>query len=738
MSEAAPEPQANMGLPEVRVDARAKVTGQAHYASDISVANPAYGVFVTSAIANGTITSMDVADAERIRGVAAIFTHENRAGEINKVPFFADGGPASETIVPLSDNHIWHDGQIIALVVADTFEAAREAAYRVKTTYDEKPASATFGSDGLDYVAAAAVSKEHEDPVVGDANAAFGTAEVTLDEEYETPTQHHNPIELFTTTCAWNGDQLTIYEPSQFVHGLKAGVAQQIGISPDNVRVISPYVGGAFGSKGSVTPRTAVIALAARALGRPVKLVATRDQGFTITTYRAETRHHIRMGASRDGKLTALLHEGWEITSRPDPYKVAGTDASARMYACPNVWTRVNLVHADRNTPGFMRSPPEVPYIYALESAMDEMAVKLGMDPVEFRRVNDTMNEPIKGLPYTSRSLMQCFDEAAKAFRWSDRNPEPGSMSDGDWLIGWGCAMATYPSQVAPAAVRVRVTADGHVTVQTAAHDVGTGAYTVIGQAAATRLGVPMSKVTVELGDSTLPPSPVAGGSNTTASVTNAVAKACEAITVKLGGRPLGIGAESLEVALKRSNAAAIEEYAEWIPDGLPDTAIKDLYKGKAKIGGGAKLKDRIQFAFGAEFVEVRIHKRTREIRTPRIVGAFAGGHIVNTRTARSQLMGGMIWGISSALHEATEIDGRAARYVNDNLAEYLIPVNADIDQLQVILVPETDTKVNPAGIKGLGELGNVGTAAAVANAVYHATGVRVRDLPIRLEKLWV
>ena len=316
------------------------------------------------------------------------------------------------------------------------------------------------------------------------------------------------------------------------------------------------------------------------------------------------------MGASKDGKLTALLHEGWELTSRPDPYKVAGTDASSRMYACPNVWTKVNLVHADRNTPGFMRSPPEVPYIYALESAMDEMAVKLEMDPIEFRRVNDTMKEPIKGLPYTSRSLMQCFDEAGKAFGWSERTSKPGSMSDGDWLIGWGCAMATYPTQVAPASARVKVTGDGRVIVQTAAHDVGTGAYTVIGQAAATRLGVPMSKVTVELGDSSLPPSPVAGGSNTTASVTNAVAKACDAIAAKLGGRPLGIGAESLEVALKRSNAGAIEEYAEWIPDGLPDTALKDLYQGKAKITGGTKLKDRIQFAFGAEFVEVRIHKK--------------------------------------------------------------------------------------------------------------------------------
>jgi xanthine dehydrogenase YagR molybdenum-binding subunit len=738
MTEAAPEPKANMGLPEPRVDGRDKVTGAARYSSDFSVPNPAYAVLVTSAVALGHISAVDLSEAQSVRGVLTILTHENAAGEIKKVPFFGDGGPASESIVPLAGPEIWHDGQIVAVVVAETFEAAREAAYRAKFSYIAEVPSASFDAPGVKVVAAKDVSKEHEDPAVGDAEKAFRSAEVTIDARYATPTQHHNPIELFTTTCAWNGPELTIYEPSQFVHGLKNGVALQLGLDPANVHVISPFVGGAFGSRGAVTPRTALVALAAKRVGRPVKLATTRDQGFTVATYRAETRHHIRMGATRDGKLTALLHEGWEVTSRADPYKVAGTDATSRMYACPNVWTKVNIVHADRNTPGFMRSPPELPYIYALESAVDELAVKLGMDPIELRRVNDTKVEPIKGLPYTSRSLMQCFDEASKEFGWSARKTEPGAMRDGDWQVGWGCAMATYPAQMGPAAVRIRVSGDGNVLVQTAAHDVGTGAYTVIGQAAATRLGVPLEKVKVELGDSSLPPAPVAGGSNTTASVTNAVAKACDAIRAKLANGRLGLGAEDLAAGLKRIPSGAIEEYAEWIPEGMPETALKDLYKGKAKITGGAKLKDRIQFSFGAEFVEVRIHARTREIRVPRIVGAFAGGHIVNPRTARSQLMGGMIWGIGSALHEATEMDAGAARYINDNLADYLIAVNADIAELKVILVSEQDEKVNPAGIKGLGELGNVGTAAAIANAVFNATGVRVRDLPIRLEKLLV
>jgi xanthine dehydrogenase YagR molybdenum-binding subunit len=735
---AAPEPKANMGSPAPRLDGRDKVTGTARYPSDFPVGNPAYAFLVTSAVALGRIDEIDLAGARSVQGILAILTHENTAGEIRKVDFFGNGGPASESIVALGGPEVWHDGQIVAMVVADTFEAAREAAYRVRIRYRAEQPAAGFGAPGAEIVAAKDAARTHEDPEVGDAQQAYDTAEVQIDVSYSTPTQHHNPIELFTTTCTWNGPQLTIYEPSQFVHGLKNGVALQLDIDPAHVRVVSPFVGGAFGSKGSVTPRTALVAIAARRVGRPVKLVTTRDQGFTVATYRAETRHHVRLGATREGKLSALLHEAWEVTSRADAYKVAGTGATARLYACPNVWTKVNLVRADRNTPGFMRSPPEVPYVYALECAMDELAHKAGIDPVELRRINDTTREPIRGLPYTSRSLMQCFDEAAAAFGWAQRDPQVGSMRDGDWLVGWGCAMATYPSQVAPAAVRVRVTADGKVRVETAAHEIGTGAYTVIGQAAAARLGVPLEDVTVELGDSLLPPAPVAGGSNTTASVTNAVLKACDAIVGKLAAGRMGLGPRDLQAAMKQASSGAIEEYAEWIPDGLPESAMKDLYKGKVAITGGTRLKDRVQFAFGAEFIEVRVHARTREIRVPRLVGAFAGGHIANTRTARSQLMGGMIWGIGSALHESTEMDKTAARYINDNFADYLVAVNADVDQLDVILIPEQDERVNPAGIKGLGELGNVGTAAAIANAVHHATGQRVRDLPIRIDKLRV
>jgi len=735
MNRAAPEPKDNMGRPEPRVDGRLKVTGAARYGSDFVTDNPAFAYLVTSTIARGKIQRIDLDEARAVRGVVDIYTHEN-TGELKHLKYVRGGGGPSSSIQEFGPE-ISCDGQIVAMVVADTFEAAREAARKVRVAYDAQMPSATFDCAG-----ATEEQPKQEFPHAGDADAAFDAAEVKLDVSYSTPTQHHNPIELFTTTCAWRGDELTVYEPSQFVYGLKNNLASKLGIDAARVHAVSPFVGGAFGSKSQLSPRTGLVALAAKKIGRPVKLVATRDQGFTIQTYRAETRHHIRMGADQTGRIASFIHEGWEVSSRPDPYMVAGDEDSARLYGFGAVRTGVTVVHADRNTPGFMRSPPVVPYIYALESAVDELAVKLDMDPVELRRVNDSMTDAT-GKPWSSRSLMKCYDAAGERFGWSKRSKEPGSMRDGDWLIGWGCASAVYPTHVGAAAARVKLFAGGEAEVQIAAHELGTGAYTVIAQMAAERLGIPLSSVKIELGDSNLPPAPPAGGSNTTASACSVVMKACDAIRARIaqarGTMTQGAAETSAQSdyqdAFKRLNVGAIEEYAEFVPPGAPPDALKNLYNGKPYLGGGSH-GEKLMYALGAEFVEVRVNALTREIRVPRLVGAFAAGRIMNTRTARSQLMGAMIWGVASALHEATEIDPRSARYINTNLADYLVPVNADIRELDVILVPEWDDFVNPAGVKGIGELGNVGTAAAVANAVYHATGIRVRDLPIRLEKL--
>jgi xanthine dehydrogenase YagR molybdenum-binding subunit len=429
------------------------------------------------------------------------------------------------------------------------------------------------------------------------------------------------------------------------------------------------------------------------------------------------------------------------------------------MYACPHIATAVNVVHADRNTPGFMRAPPETPYMFALESAMDELAYELNMDPIELRRVNDTQLDPVKGIPFSSRSLMQCFDQAAARFGWAQRNPKPGSMRDGDWLVGFGCATACYPTNIGPAAVRISVTSNGKAVVGLAGHEIGTGAYTTVAIAAARALGLRVEDVTVHMGDSDLPPIMIAGGSNNAASATHAVAKACEEIrrriadaAVKSGDSPFKgsdpatlklangelVGAttqESLSEAVSRAGHR-LEVYAENVPEGLPPNAVADMMKGKPAMLRGFGRKDVTAFAFGAHFVEVRVHRLTREIRAPRVVSAFAAGTIVNSKTAYSQFMGGAIWGLSSALLEVTEMDRETARYVNDNLADYLVPVNADVPSVEIIIVPEQDDRVNPLGIKGIGEIGIVGMNAAVANAVFHATAKRVRDLPIRPEKL--
>ncbi len=715
----------NIGAPHDRIEGRLKVTGAARYAADFAVPKPLHAHLVISTIGRGRVTAVHDRAARAVPGVVAVYTHENRPS-VTAAGFFGGGaGQAQQSWRPLETPDVKFFGEIVGMVVAETVLAAREAAAALTFDYAEEQPAATIDADGV-----RVEDLPRKAIQVGDVDRGLSAAAKTVSAEFATAPNTHNAIELFATTAHWQGDELTVYVPSQWVKGFQAGLAKELGIDASKIRVLSPFVGGAFGGKGTLSPFTGLVAAAARELERPVKLYVTREQGFTVASFRAETQQHVRLGASADGTITTFEHRGREITSRPDTYVVNGAESTTRMYRAEHIRTSVAAVHADRQTPGFMRAPPETPYFFALESAVDELARELGMDPVELRVRNDVDRDPVKNVPYTSRSLVECLRAAGERFGWANYTPKIGSMTDGDWLVGWGVATAAYPTQMSPCAVRVHIDSTGETRVQVASHDVGTGAYTVLALAAARRLGVPVESVRVELGDSRLPPGTIAGGSISTASNASAIGVACDRILERLGAQP---GQLNVKAAFERYGQTAVEEYAEWIPEGAGPSARSSLRKGGVSIVGGAE-DDYVAYAFGAEFVEVRIHRLTREIRLPRIVGAFAAGHIVNEKTARSQYLGGMVWGIGHALLEISEVDPRTGAYMNDNLSEYLIPVNADIREIDAILVPEVDDKINPAGVKGIGEIGIVGTAAAVANAVCHATGIRVRHTPIRIE----
>ena len=715
-----------IGAAVSRIEGCKKVMGEARYAADFAVPNPLYAHLVTSTIGRGTITAIDDADARAVPGVRDIYSHANPLG-LTPDGMMSTGGHAQQGWEPFDAPDVRFYGETIAMVVADDILAAREAAKRLRFTYSEETPAPVFGAEGVE-------PEELPDDALssGDIETAMQAAAQSLELDYDTAANTHNAMELFATTALWSGEDLTVYVPSQWVEGFRVGIANELGIAPERVHVVSPYVGGGFGGKGSVFTFTPMVAAAAKRLNRPVKLYVTREQGFTTASFRAETQQKVRLGAGADGRLTGFEHTGRELSSRTDTYVVNGAEAAARMYHADAVRTGVTCVHADRQTPGFMRAPAETPYFFALESAVDELARRLEMDPVELRRTNDIDAEPVNGVPYTSRSLMECYDMAGEAFGWSDYDPAIGAMRDGDWLVGWGCATAAYPTQMAPCSVRVHLDRTGRARVMVASHDLGTGAYTVIAQAAAEGLGLEVDQVEVELGDSRLPPGTIAGGSVSTASNVSVVQIACERIMQRLGTTP---GEIDVEAAFNAFGQAAIEEYAEWTPRGSEKNARRGLYSGQVGIVGGAE-EEYTAFAFGAEYAEVRINRWTREIRVPRLYGAFAAGRIMNEKTATSQYLGGMVWGLGHALQEKTEIDPRTGAVMNDNISEYIVPVNADIVDIRAMMVPEEDTLVNPAGVKGIGEIGIVGTAAAIANAVYHATGIRVRHVPIRVEDL--
>ncbi|MCF6101654.1 xanthine dehydrogenase family protein molybdopterin-binding subunit [Mesorhizobium muleiense] len=693
-----------------RVDGRLKVTGAATYAAEFEVPNLAHAAVVRSIVANGRIASIDTAEAERAPGVIAVVTHRSAPRLAYQPHKGLPDAAVGERLHVLQDDRVTHQGQPIALVVAETPEQAVYAAEVVRVTYRNEAAATDVES--VDPVLPTGKPAEWETRR-GEPDSAFEQAEFRVDQTYVIPRENHNPIEMFATIASWQGGSLTLWDKTQWVHNVAEEIAAVFGIAAENVRVISPFVGGAFGSALRCWPHVTLAALGARVAGRPVKLVLSRREMYYGVGYRPHTVQRAALGASRDGQLQAIRHEGHQETSTYEEFTEALLSATRFLHSCPNVHTRHRIAPMNVHTPTYMRAPGEASGIYALESAMDELAVALSMDPVELRLRNEPDKDEFKDLPFSSRSTRECYRAAAERFGWAQRNAAPRSMRDGRSLIGWGMASATYPMNYAPASAMARLLPDGTAEVMSAASDMGPGTWTSMTQVAADTLGLPIERVKFTLGDTRLPRAPIHGGSMTMASVGSAVQAACRKVR---------------EDALARASANNIEEAMKRLGQAIEATA---------DVAPGDETKRFSMHAFGAVFVEVAVDPDLGETRVRRIVGAYGAGRVVNPKIARSQCIGGMIGGIGMALMEHSVVNPRNGRVTNANLAEYAVPVHADAPPvMDVIFVDEHDPHVNPLGVKGLGEIALVGVAPAIANAIFHATGKRVRELPITPDKL--
>jgi len=676
-----------VGAPLSRVEGREKVTGDARYAYEEPVEGVAYAAAVTATIAAGEIAVVDAEAALALPGVLAVLSHENapRLGE-------ADDGE----LLLFQSPRVAYRGQILAAVVAETLEGARDAASAVRLEYAPAPHDVELRAGHPGFYKPEKVNPSFPtDAATGDAEAALSAAAVVVDETYTTQPIHNNAMEPHASLALWEGGRLTLYDSIQGAWGASRTLAKVFELPPEDVRVIARHVGGGFGSKGTPRPQAVLAAIAARVVQRPVKAALTRQQMFATVGYRTPTIQRVRLGATRDGRLRAIAHDAFEQTSTLREFAEQTTVATRMMYAAPDRLTTHRLVALDVPTPSWMRAPGECPGMYALESAMDELAIACDMDPIELRVRNEPDVDPEKGIPFSSRNLVACLREGAERFGWADRDPTPGVRRDGRWLVGTGVASSTYPAYRSPSKATARLGDEGRFTVEIAAVDIGTGARTALTQIAADALGVDPDQVRMEIGDSRFGQAAVAGGSMGTASWGSAVVKACEALLAQGEG----------EVTVSTS---------------------EDV-KAQAQLS---------RHAFGAQFAEVRVDADSGEVRVPRLFGMFAVGRVINAKTARSQFIGGMTMGMSMALLEESVMDGEFGDYLNHDLAQYHVPASADVQDVDAAWIEEDDGELNPMGSKGIGEIGIVGTAAAIANAVHHATGKRVRDLPIRLDRL--
>jgi xanthine dehydrogenase YagR molybdenum-binding subunit len=730
-----------IGQPVDRRDGPAKVTGQARYTADIAPERMLHAVLVTSTIAHGRIARMDTSAAEAVPGVVLVMTPQNAP----RLPTSKDNkdGPVAFRLDLLQDDQVRYAFQPVGVVLGETLEAATYGAQLVKTDYEAEPPRLTL--DAADaYTPKKAGAGDEADAHKGDPDAAFAAAATRMEPVYTTPDQTHNPMEPHSTLAQWDGDTLTLWTATQGLYPTQQRVSTLLGMKPEKVRVICWFSGGGFGSKGPTWSHVLLAAMAAKAAGRPVKLTLQRTQMFGPLGHRAETQQTIRLGADTSGTLASLSHHTLTQTSSFDDFAEPSSVISRALYATPALSSTHSVVRGDVGTPSFMRAPGEASGSVTLESAMDEMAQALGLDPLEFRLRNYAEQEPLTGKPFSSKSLRQCYEQAAERFGWKGRPLQPRQMRDKDGqLVGWGMGTATYPTNVREAKAKARILADGTALVESATHDMGTGTWTSLAQAAADSLGLPLGLVRFELGDTNYPNGGISGGSSTAASVGTAIHGAAKAALGQLAeiafadqASPLygasNAGAEARDGRLvRRDDPSRGEAFGD-----ILKRAGKPYVEAEGSCSTPEAKKHYAMHAFGAVFAEVKVDPDLGQIRATRLVGAFAAGRMLNERLARSQYLGGMVWGVSFALYEHTLMDKRSGRPMNNNLAEYHVPVNVDVPSLDAILVPEEDTLVNPLGIKGIGEIGITGSAGAVANAVFHATGVRVRDLPITLDKV--
>jgi xanthine dehydrogenase YagR molybdenum-binding subunit len=737
-----------VGKPIDRVDGRRKITGAALYAADFHHPGLAYAVLVQSTIAKGEIRSIDTAAARRSPGVLTVLTHEN-APPLNKPP----GGPKAKPLesgktgedrLPLSDNVIHYAGQHVAVVVADTLEHARHAAARVVVHYrEEKPKLEFTAADTYPPKEAFGKPLQHTRGDVDAALAAPGV--IKVEPTYTTPVETNNPMEPSATVAFWEGDKLTVSDATQAVMGTRAVLAVAFGIPRENVRVLCPFTGGGFGCKGFQWPHTMLAALAARVVHRPVQLNLTRAQMFTSVGHRPPTVQKMTLAARKDGTLTAIRHETFQPTSPTTEYiESCGANTSKLMYACDNVAVPHRLARINVAPPTPMRAPGDCPGTFALESALDELAYALGMDPLALRLKNHADEDGGEKKPWSSKHLKECYQRGAEKFGWAKRQAAPRAMKDGDLLVGWGMATAVYPGNRRPASARAVLSADGRALVQAATQDLGTGSYTIFTQVAADALGLPVERVTFELGDSELPAAPTSGGSNSAASVSEAILQAGAAMKAKLAAlaaadprSPLaGLTAEQMVLAGGRLASAADPARGIAFTDLLSRSRQPSVEARADVKPDDAKAKQYSIHSWGAQFCEVKIDPLLPRVQVTRWVSAIDVGRVLNPKMSRSQVMGGVTMGIGMALMEHTVYDPRTGDPVTDNFADYLIPVNADLPDVEVEFTDHPDPIINTLGCRGVGEIGITGVAAAIANAVYHATGKRVRDLPITPDKL--